>query len=80
MFEQFDQPAWVVIGAVVLTAGLYQAPANVLIRNLALLVATIDAAVAMFLMLRGTPDALADNGRANDVGAATPPPELLGQT
>jgi glycosyl transferase family 87 len=41
------RPAWVVIGAVVLTAGLYQSPANFVIRNLALLVATIEASAIM---------------------------------
>lgn len=48
------RPAWVVIGAVVLTAGAYQAPANMLIRNLALLVASLDAALGMVVLLRGS--------------------------
>lgn len=46
------RPAWIVVGAVVLTAGLYQSPANFVIRNLALLIAAIDAAVAMYVLLR----------------------------
>jgi hypothetical protein len=69
------RPAWVVIGAVVLTAGAYQAPANMLIRNLALLIASIDAALAIFLALRGTADTLADDGRADHVEAVERPPE-----
>ncbi|MGN6201549.1 MAG: glycosyltransferase family 87 protein [Solirubrobacterales bacterium] len=43
------RPAWIVVGAVVLTAGLYQSPANFVIRNTALLVAAVDAAIAMGL-------------------------------
>ncbi len=31
--RRMARPAWVVVGAVVITAGLYQAPANMLIRN-----------------------------------------------
>jgi hypothetical protein len=69
------RPAWVVIGAIVLTAGVYQAPANMVIRNLALLVASIDAAMVMYLALRGTPDTLAGDGRADHVEAAERPPE-----
>ena len=45
------RPAWIVIGAVVLTAGLYQSPANFVIRNLALLYAAIDAAVVLTLLV-----------------------------
>ncbi len=51
--RRMARPAWVVIGAVVITAGLYQAPANMIIRNLALVVAGVDAAIAMFGLLRG---------------------------
>ncbi|HYG97306.1 MAG TPA: glycosyltransferase family 87 protein [Solirubrobacterales bacterium] len=47
------RPAWVVIGAVVLTAGLYQSPANFVIRNLALLYAALDAAVVLSLLVLG---------------------------
>lgn len=42
-----SRPAWIVVGAIVLTAGLYQSPANFVIRNLALLVAAMDASIAM---------------------------------
>jgi hypothetical protein len=67
------RPAWVVIGAVILTAGTYQAPANMLLRNLALLVAAIDAGWAMFAVLRETPDTLAGDGRADRVEPAERP-------
>jgi hypothetical protein len=43
--------AWIVVGAVVLTAGINQAPVNFVIRNLALLCASIDAAVVLSLLL-----------------------------
>lgn len=69
------RPAWIVVGTIVLTAGLYQTPANNVIRNTALLVAALDAAVAMVLVLRGTGDKLAGDGRADHVQAARPPPE-----
>lgn len=46
------RPAWVVLGAMVLTAGLYQSPANFVIRNTALLVAAVDASIAMALAVR----------------------------
>jgi Glycosyltransferase family 87 len=73
--SRMARPAWVVVGAVVLSAGLYQAPANMAIRNLALLIASIDAAVAMCLVLRGTLGTLAGDGRADHVGVAESPPE-----
>ncbi len=73
--RRMARPAWVVVGAVVITAGLYQAPANMLIRNLALLIASFDAALGMVLLLRGTEDRLADDGRADEVEAAGGAPE-----
>jgi hypothetical protein len=50
--SRVSRAAWIVIGATVLTAGLYQSPANFVIRNLALLYASIDAAAVLFLLLR----------------------------
>jgi len=59
------RPAWIVIGAAVITAAaygplgaegpfpIYGSPFNMVVRNLALLVAAIDASVTMFLALRG---------------------------
>lgn len=43
--------AWIVVGATVLTAGLYQSPANFVIRNAGLLYASIDAAVVLTLLV-----------------------------
>jgi hypothetical protein len=76
--RRMARPAWVVIGAVVITAGLYQAPANMIIRNMALLVAALDAAIGMVLLLRGAKDRLADDGRDHIRGAG-PLPERLPQ-
>jgi hypothetical protein len=78
--RRLARPAWVVIGAVILTAGAYQAPANMLIRNLALLAASIDAALAMFVLLREPEDRLAAIGNVGEIQAPDPPPERLGQT
>jgi len=50
--SRVDRAAWIVIGATVLTAGLYQSPANFVIRNFALLYASLDASVVLFLLLR----------------------------
>lgn len=71
------RPAWVVIGAVVLTAGVYQAPANMLIRNLALLVASLDAALGMVVLLRGTADGPAGDAGKDVVQASLGRPEQL---
>jgi Glycosyltransferase family 87 len=46
-----ERPAWIVIGAVILSAGLYQSPANFVLRNTALVVAGIDAAVTLFALV-----------------------------
>jgi uncharacterized membrane protein len=48
---RLERPAWIVVGAVIITAGLYQSPANFVIRNTALLVAAIDAAVTMIALV-----------------------------
>ncbi len=76
--RRMARPAWVVIGAVVITAGLYQAPANMLIRNMALLVAALDAAVGMVLLLRSPVDKPAEDGDKR-IAATPPAPERLGQ-
>jgi hypothetical protein len=46
-----SRAAWIVVGATVLTAGLYQSPANFVMRNMALLYALVDAAVVLSLLL-----------------------------
>ena len=79
--RRMARPGWMVVGAVVLTAGLYQSPANMLIRNTTLLVASLDAALAMVLLLRDPEDRPASAGRrAGAIEAPDPPPERLGQT
>ena len=49
---RLERPAWVVIGAVALSVGIYASPASMVIRNVALLFAAIDASVTIFLALR----------------------------
>jgi hypothetical protein len=46
------RPAWLVVGATILTTSAFGSAENTLIRNLALLAATIDASVAMTLIVR----------------------------
>lgn len=57
--RRMTRPAWIVVGTVVLTAGLYQSPSNLVIRNLALLVASLDATLGIIAVLR-TPAAPAN--------------------
>jgi hypothetical protein len=65
------RPAWVAIGAVVLTAGVYQAPVYMLIRNAALLFAALDAAIGMVMLLRDPVEtAAADGDERSDAGPA----------
>jgi len=52
------RPAWLVIGATILSTSAFGSPESTLIRNLALLAATVDAAAAMIVMVR-TPSARA---------------------
>ncbi len=65
--------AWIVIGATVLTAGLYQSPANFVIRNTGLLYASIDAAVVLTLLVmdRSAPEEKISQTVAADGGDAT---------
>jgi len=46
------RPAWIALGAVALTTGIYIAPVNMAIRNLALIVAAVDATLTMVRLLR----------------------------
>jgi glycosyl transferase family 87 len=46
------RPAWLVLGAMVLTTVLFKSPAAILVRDLLLLAAAIDACVAMVALLR----------------------------
>jgi len=47
------RPAWIVVGATALSTATFKSPELTLIRDLALLGATIDAATAMVQLLRG---------------------------
>jgi len=49
------RPAWIVVGSVILTAGLYQSPANAVIRNLALVFAAVDASWTLYKAVRDKP-------------------------
>jgi hypothetical protein len=52
------RPAWLVVGATILSTSAFGSPESTLIRNLALLAATIDASTAMIALLRKpAPDA-----------------------
>jgi Glycosyltransferase family 87 len=48
------RPAWIVVGATALSTATFKSPELTLVRDLALLCATVDAATAMVRMLRGT--------------------------
>lgn len=50
------RPAWIVVGATALSMATFKNPELTLVRNLALLGATVDAAVAMIGMLRAQPN------------------------
>jgi hypothetical protein len=50
--RRMARPGWLAVGAIALTAVLYQSPANMLIRNTTLLLASLDAALAMAMLLR----------------------------
>jgi hypothetical protein len=73
--RRMARPAWIVIGTVVLSAGLYQASANMVIRNGALLIASIDAAVAMYAALRKPKTKLVSDEKAGPLAAAGHSPE-----
>jgi hypothetical protein len=46
------RPAWLVIGATILTTSAFGSAESTLIRNLGLLAAAVDASIAMFLLVR----------------------------
>jgi Glycosyltransferase family 87 len=49
------RPAWIVIGATILTTSAYGSADNTVIRNLALLAATVDASITMIGQVRFAP-------------------------
>lgn len=61
------RPAWLTAGAAILTTTLFRSPEMILIRDLALLAATVDACAAMVAALRA-PSHPASNGRRRDEG------------
>lgn len=72
------RPAWLVLAAVIFTTLLFKSPANVVIRDLLLLAATIDASIGMVALLRSSgahPPAAARAGRlpAQDSSLPDPP-------
>lgn len=68
------RPAWIVIGAVILTTSAYGSADITTIRNLALTVAALDASIAMFTLVRRPrpkEDALPPSAESNTGIAAT---------
>ncbi|HET9163895.1 MAG TPA: glycosyltransferase family 87 protein [Solirubrobacterales bacterium] len=63
------RPAWLVLGAMVLTTTLFKSPAAILVRDLLLLAAAVDASIAMGALLRAR-----DFPPPGGVRAAPPPP------
>jgi hypothetical protein len=49
---RLQRPAWIVVGATILTTSTLGSAEHILLRNTALVVAAIDASIAMILMLR----------------------------
>jgi len=47
------RPAWIVLGAAILTSSTLGSAEHTLLRNIALVVATVDACIAMIMILRG---------------------------
>ncbi len=66
------RPAWIVLGASILSTSVFGSAEHTLFRNLALLVATIDASIAMIWMLRrpAEPEVRLGAGDAVELGAA----------
>jgi len=52
--SRLGRPAWIVVGATALSTATFKSPELTLIRDLALLCATVDAVTAMVQMLRRT--------------------------
>lgn len=69
------RPAWLVLGATILSTSLFKSPENIVIRDLALLAATVDASIAMISLL--TKPAPPVDITPPDLGAAqTEPPQI----
>jgi hypothetical protein len=63
-------PAWIVLAAVALTAGIEGHAVNLVLRNLALVVAALDACAILVLLLRA-PVPQTDSGAAGSARPAT---------
>jgi Glycosyltransferase family 87 len=73
--RRMARPAWIVVFAIIMSSGLYVASANIMLRNLALLAASLDAAVGLTLLLRAGEDRVAgDGGRHLRAGTPTARP------
>lgn len=70
--------AWLVLGATILSTSLFKSPENIVIRDLALLAATVDASIAMISLLR-EPAAPADLAAPNPKAAQADPPQIAQQ-
>jgi hypothetical protein len=58
------RPAWIVVGAAALSTATFRSPGLILLRDLALLCATVDAAAAMVQAVRLSRSRLVRNGIA----------------
>jgi hypothetical protein len=75
------RPAWLVLGSMALTTALFKSPASILIRNLLLLAATIDASIAMAALPRSPgphPQAAVRAGPPPAPGSSPPDPGHAG--
>ena len=71
------RPAWIVLGASILTTGVLRSAEHTLLRNLALIIAAIDACVALILLLR-TPSPLSvDEAPPHRRRPRRPPPPIV---
>ncbi len=68
------RPAWLVLAATIFTTTLFKSPTNILIRDLALLAAAVDATIAMVALLRSRGDRPPAPARADRPPAPDRPP------
>lgn len=68
--RRLARPAWLVVGATILTPSVFGVAATSLARNLILLAATVDACAAMVSMLRGRPPTRVDR-EGSEAGGLT---------
>lgn len=68
-----ERPAWIVIGTVILTTGLFQSPADVVIRNVALLYAALESGWTMVRLVSRTDKVEVDGADRGGAGLAGAP-------